>query len=208
MRVDEEAGQEVSDQAGSAQTLGSTRTFAAFLPAVAFVLGVVAVYFAARGVDILASTCWEDRWYEGCQENGVGKAFGPLLVAQVLGAVGIAVGWRASRSLRGHRVGNGELSPDSRPRVTGGVRFSLGVVASVLLFGAGVLSLLFGFFVIAFTCWSWQDSSISCTVGDAVYGSAFVVLGEVLWVAGFLVVRRAFRRRPWRHDAQRERPET
>ena len=202
VRVDKGAGSPAPEQARSSVDLA--KVSALLLLGVALVLVAVAVYFVVSGVGVLASSCWEGRSYPGCQQTGVERSVKPLLVAQVLGGVGLVMLVQVLRRLRGARRVRSGMVPGSMPLVWSHVRFWLdGVVAAVFVV-AGIGSLLSGLLGLSFAC----SPDPYCVVEEARSGMIFVVLGEVLVIEGVVVARRVFRRRPWRRDARGEQSET
>ena len=178
------------------------RMFAVLLLGGAAVLGVVGVYF-------LATTCWaetfeqfEERVQFGCRRGGAVSGVGVILLAQFLGVVGFMFYGRAARNRGG---GGGAVDSDpglalSLP-VMGWIRFSLTSVISVVILGVSGFALYWGLFLVGFSCWVWGGPPAGCSFSGTAFGLPIGVVGEFLGVAGFLVARRAFRRRPWRRSA-------
>ncbi len=171
----------------------------------AMILLVGAAVLVATGVYFLAETCWsrgfgsvENPIAAGCRREGAGDAFVVFFLAQVAGAAGFLLRRRTSRN----RSGVGRV-PETTPRrpVIGRIQFSLSVVLSVVLLGTAGYVLSWALLAVAYSCWAWQGPPVDCSLGVSVVGALLIAFGEALAFAGFLVARRAFRRRPWRRDA-------
>lgn len=186
VRVDEESG---SSEAGWPDGgLGSGKLFARLLLVGSVLLVALAVY-------LLATTCWEGRWYEGCRTYRLSGAVGIVFVAQVFGLIGLVKLRRVSRRGSGSTPGQGAVSGSV---LMSHFWFWVAIALAVLLGGAGVASFVWGTSEVFFVCWLSSD----CVVAEAIVGVSFIVLGEVLGVVGFFVARRALRRRPWHPGPQ------
>ncbi len=193
MRVDEKAEAGVPER--------SDPSFGAAGVVAGLMLGGAAV-FAGVGGYLLATTCWSDTWFSGCRADGVAGGVGFVLLAQVVGTIGYLILRRGPRRPRGR--GTGPAGPESDPTSTGsrGAGFLFSAVFSVSLFGVGALAAFWGLFAVGLSCLGHS----SCDFQSAVLGLVLILSAEVLWVAGFLVARRVFRRRPWRRDVRIEQP--
>ncbi len=186
------------------QSTGRDRTGGLLVRVLAVLLLAGAVVLVALGGFWLATTCWADSWFSGCREDGAGYGVVLVLSAQILGVAGVALLRRASRRHRSDTAVSAEAGPASRSPAMSGISFLLAVALSALLVGVTAYSLYMGFLTLAFACWPdpW------CEVGSAVAGAFSLVLAEIIALVALMVARQAFRSRPWRRDAQRERPGT
>ncbi len=191
MRVDEEA--EVGLSGRSEQTFGAAPVVAGLI------LGGAAV-FAIAGGYLLATTCWSGSWFSGCREDGAVGGVGLVVLAQLFGTIGYLVLRRESRNQWRRSAGPEERDLDTTSVALGAVRLWLSVAVSAALFGAGALALFWGLFVLGLACLG----NSGCDFQSTTLAAFLMLLAQVLWVAAFVVARWALRRRPWRHDAQRE----
>ncbi|GBE24782.1 MAG TPA: hypothetical protein ENG98_02525 [Actinobacteria bacterium] len=184
MRVDDRA------ESGSASRAVVPRVIGGLLLGGAAALVVLSVYS-------LTTMCWEGRWYSGCRNSGAGDAVGLFLLAQLSGVIGFAILRRTSRrrNFAGDRFGAG-----SRLVTPSRFWFWLAIVLAVVLVASGVVSFLVGLVETVSICFL----GMYCEFRYVVLSVSYLALGEGLGFVGFMVARRAFRRRPWRHDAQRE----
>lgn len=183
MRVDEQAGPDLTGQAEP------SRLVERLLFAGAALLVVLAGYF-------LATTCWEGRWYRGCRGQGAGDGIQLILLAQIVGFTGFVKMRRVSRRTQDHTSRQSLETDELRPAVMNHFWFWPTLATAVVLVGAGIATFLWSLLLLGFSCWP----SPNCVAQEVLFAVAFLALGEALGFAGFLVARRAFRRRPWRHN--------
>ncbi len=180
MRVEER------DESGSTSRVDVSRVIGGLLLGGAAALVVLSVYS-------MTTMCWEGRWYTGCRNSGAGDAVGLFLLAQILGLVGFANLRRASRR-RG--FAGGRFDTGSGLVAMSHSWFWLAIVLAVVLVGSGVVSFLVGLVETVSICFL----GMYCEFRYVVLSVSYLALGEGLGFVGFMVARRAFRRRPWRPE--------
>ncbi len=191
MRVDDQAGPGLTGQAEP------SRLVERLLFAAAALLVVLAGYF-------FATACWDGRWYPGCRVERAGNGTDLILLAQIVGFIGFVKMRRVSRRIQGHTSSQPAETGEPGPVVMNHFWFWLTLAIAVVLVGAGIASFLLGSLAISFGCFTRQ----TCPIDGTLYGALILALAEALGFVGFLVARRAFRRRPWRRDARGEQSET